>query len=255
MRLAIGDYEKANRTSSKTRARYLFLKAIDICEPRVLSDLLEGEPSQLFSRLPAEIGQGLTCSSLTQSPCTLPLARALVNWAKKWHLKEDWFIDQAIHVLQLWAWSPPPEEEIDVDWASPVSLATITTDEEMRFSFEHRGGDLAIQTRSEIKNDIRKAFDKKLESYLERMKALANERGYLSALKKYKFTHFEMLARYQVQGWTHKRIAAEYDYNDSISVAHIIPKIAEFIGLTLREGRGKRGKDTKPRTRRSPRST
>lgn len=252
---SLGEYEKVDHQSSVNQARYLFLKAVEKCEPRVVGDLTQGEPGQLFKKIPHEIAMGLWRPSLQENKGTVALGQALAQWGRRWQLQDDWCIEQALEFLKMWFFpdSDFDEEtgevvlEIDPDWASWVSFATITTDEEMRFTFEHRGGDLAIQTKKEIKDDIRHAFEKRLDAYVEGLQALATERGYKPVLKKYNHTHFEMLARYQVSGWPHRKVAAEYHYPDADTgantVAHILPKAAKLIGLTLRKAQGKRGKD------------
>jgi hypothetical protein len=167
---SLGEYENVGHQSSVNRARYLFLKAVEKCEPRVVSDLTQREPGQLFKKIPHEVAMGLWWPSLQENKETVALgqalAQALAQWGRRWQLQDDWCIAQALEFLKMWffPYSDFDEEigevvfEIDPDWACWVSFATITSDEEMRFTFEHPGGDLAIQTKKEIKEVQSNAF-------------------------------------------------------------------------------------------------
>jgi hypothetical protein len=252
---SLGEHEKTLRPSAINLGRYRFLKVVEECEPSFRSELLEGEPGKLFKKLPADIGLGLTRSSLGQDRRTADFARALQSWAKRWHLEEDWIKDQALHLLQLSFWPQSPDEEMDeadfeeieVDWARPVSL-WIRTDE---FTFKHPGVDLAIQTIQEIADEIRDSFEKELNSYLKQLKALAKERGGVPTVTTKKREHFEILARYQMQRRTHEQLAAEYDFKDISSVAHIIKQVKDLIGIEPSPKRGRPRLDAKSRSKQS----
>ena len=237
MRFAPGEYEKECRYTSQNYARVTFLRAVGECEPEVWQTLVEGKAGSLYKQYIESQDLFLEYHLLKEWADAASIGKALDAWAKTWHLSDEWCKEQALRFIEFFHYYPDTEGA--GGWILHQLPGKITKPDERRFTFEHPGDDLTRKSRKQIEDEIRQAFETELEAYIQSMLGLCEQRGFVPVPKKYDDRHFLMLARYQVQGWTHEMIRKEYGYKDVGSIAHIIPDTARFIGLTLRKGRGR----------------
>ena len=163
---------------------------------------------------------------------------ALSQWARTWHLSDEWCLEIAAYTLGFWlryptgpllfvtpedsVQAPPPEFHFDAAWG---------------IRWESEEGFVTF---------AQERFEKELGEYVERVKQDAKVRGCVDAPEKREFAkHLEMLVRWQCQGWTSRRIAQEYGYGKMTNskkhtgisgVRKALDETATFIGLTKRRG-------------------
>lgn len=187
----------------------------------------------------------------------LPLQRALRVWAERHNLGErhlpagDWWaLDVALDTLRLWTDYPKAAERLGWNLPGWATYAPIQ-DEERRFRFEHPGWDPvgmanAGETRAEARRRMLATFEARLDEYLDRMEALAEERGLKKTPVKRNrngspVLHFEWLVNYQVQGRDCEELSQEYTDADpegdrvigSDAIRKAIAETARLVGLTL----------------------
>ncbi len=267
-RLGFGGYEPPGG-GSRTDARIRFLDAVKKHVPAVLDDLA-GEPFQLYQQLAQQLAQDddtpmsvyvliITDVHPTSDwgPMFDPLHRRLRAWSRHWHLDADWCRHVALKTLYEWHEPPdkgllallqagplPPEPMGQPrGWAqAAIPLVSPIRDEEMRFTFAHRGWQPMHYTRDVAEQAIRAAFDAHLTRYLDRLECLAKERGLKPTPEKRALTHFDWLALYQVKGWRPAKIADWYhEINEKgaevSAIRMALQETARLIGLPLRPSR------------------
>jgi hypothetical protein len=170
----------------------------------------------------------------------LDLRRALYQWSNKFLLKDEWCRDAALQTLNVWACSAK-RSNTGLDWAYKPEGAKVIADE-LPFTFEYPEWDFNTDSWDSYKKRAMEAIKSDLMRYRDRMIRRASDSGRKPFTEKREALHFEMLAGYHIQGWTQGEIAAKYKYKDGSSIAHIIPKLARRIGLTLRQGWGRPSK-------------
>lgn len=161
-------------------------------------------------------------------------------WATRFHLTDQWVLDDARHTLEWWAQFPQtlsysrlyfhPDgcgrmmHELDVPACPPFE-----PDEENEHEFDKR---VEEWKRRNIAAAARLAADRGLKpSPVKNAPRGTKDPG----------LHFEWLVRHQCQDWTHEHIARKYrrQFNEvkrtSPTVARAINETADLIGLTLRD--------------------
>jgi hypothetical protein len=234
LRVDQGEFEQYEKPSSLNKARAHFLQAVASIEPTVLSDLRD-KTADAYLRLPSEFR--LTVSQF--EPPLEEVFEALRHWGQRWHLEEQWCLNQAFETLRYW------EEESDFDnWAGTgIYFKTLASPKERRFIFEYNARDLTECTRKQIKKEIREALEMELEAYLERMEGLARERGFAIVPEKFTSDHYEWLAYFQVIGLTYDAILQRYEMIDSQqAIQKAVTALSAFIGLPLRGDRRRPGR-------------
>lgn len=184
-------------------------------------------------------------------PDLLPLKYALLAWAERFHLADEWVLDAALDTLHRWTqWRKAAEvlewAYIGGSWWAPVS------DEEQQLIFRHAGWDPTSETwesfESRLRADVEWWLEKVRMEYRPRLLALCEERGWRpTPIKRNRsgspLLHFEWLVRYQVQEWGYARIAQAYTDADpqgdkvigEDAVRKAVKSTADLLGLTLRK--------------------
>jgi hypothetical protein len=105
------------------------------------------------------------------------------------------------------------------------------------FTFEHLHLGLRWQTKEQIKDEIREAFETEMKRYIKNLEEVAIDSGYKPTPKKQDDTsHFQWLVCFQVKGWSYKEIqkhCGQHVGTDK-AVRKAIKETAALIGLTLR---------------------
>jgi hypothetical protein len=180
----------------------------------------------------------------------LRLHESVRAWADRWHIAEEWCIEQALWALSYWS----NQEDLRVERQLPLLQAdelgvqlgwdleipqyltyrcTPIGRREQRFAFEHEGWELIKIARVEAEQRLRAAFEEELSAYLDRMEHLATTRGLVPVPQKRGVEHFEWLVRYQVQGHSYQAIAREA-CRDRKTVADAVRETAALLQLSLR---------------------
>lgn len=175
----------------------------------------------------------------------VPLLHALQEWRDRFSLADDWLLSDALETLYTWTCVPghldsAPDEFIQHDddggvWEPIVAPAAFSLPECLP----------TLETWAAYEKRARRAFDAVLREYRRSVDAYAKAAGLVASTEKRNrtggdpFKHFDWLVRFQVQRWTHKKIAGHYRttaghaYTEK-TVASAIRRTAESIGLTRR---------------------
>jgi hypothetical protein len=179
------------------------------------------EGRALWSELPTGFAEEL-----------VPLRDAVLAWGRTYALSDNWMLDVAMSTLQEVVFLG----DSVTAFAAPQFMALV-----IRKPFEFRSWKLEWETWSEYEVAALEA----LREYRARCEAEAVKDGLKrSPVKnapkgtKNVDMHFEWLVRWQVQEWTHKRIAIHYgravEGRMAIGVATAVRNTADLIGLTRR---------------------
>ena len=217
-RLGFGEVDGAAGEQARFDARLRFLNAIRSVKPKVLDDLAD-KPLAAYRSAATAFGRHalpgcwddlvVYADDEEWAEVLGPLRDALDQWARRWNLFrcEPWCLAITLQTLDVWARSPAWLESRE--WASAYGGFLATRAEERRFRFEHEGWEPTSDTRRVAKAAIHRAFDRELDAYLDRIAALATERGFASTPTKRKDAGFEWLARFIVDKCSCGEIARE----------------------------------------------
>lgn len=281
MRLFFGEYEPANRELSIGNARVAFLNAVRLHIPNVLREL-SGYPFELYKSIGApyvhwwQIKYGgrretydaevstrrsratqqrlvfrkrrdpsQPLEAFTPGERVAELRESLLGWASTWHLGPEWCLEHALSTMYDWTQAPGNLEELmwqqgGGSWMVPTKA------EERRFVFEHPGWEPTHEFRKKIKEEIIRAFNERLEEYLDSIEAMVSERGFVKTKRKNEREHFEWLACFQVKGMSYEEIkesfrsgadagSRTYLSDDTKVIRKAVNELARFIGLPLRD--------------------
>ncbi len=242
MRLGEGEYSKRHQPGDRTAAdawTELF-QAIRRVAPEVL-ERLRDDVLPCFEEARAE-SSPLTLRKVKQAdPISdeglVPLKRAFDGWANSFYLTDQWAESIAWQTLDRWIASQEARDLLQISlpsvtWIPPVS------DADREFTFSDPGWDPALETKKTFVTRIGDRFEERLQVYLAAVTHQFECQGWERTPEKRREDHFEWLARYQVQGWTHRMIADEYSTDAKIlgedTVSKALNRLANRMGLTLR---------------------
>jgi len=162
-----------------------------------------------------------------------PLREALLSWAKRFHLTDEWVLDQALMTLRVWEEAGQGADRLS--WFLPqVENASPISDVEGMFAFLTLGWGPAVETWAEANARIRRAFDRYLNHYRCQIEGLCEQRGWKRTPHKRRGSpHLVWLLLYQVKGWRYGEIARKH-HADRNTVKDGIQSVADLIGLTVR---------------------
>lgn len=239
------DPSEGDQATTVQHARLVFLSRIERVAPDVLTTLRDGVLPQFSSWRVAGAEPWYfmaACArwpSLHAMPQSEPLAAftaALEAWAARWRLTDEWLKDDALSTLRTWHEFPQtltykPLHFHSTGWGGAVlelDMPPCLPFEPTMETWDAFAARVEEWTRQNRQSAQRLAKDHGLEAGPEK-------RGKDPAL------HFEWLVRYQCQGWTHERIATEYEAPSSpdglrarSTVTKALKETAKLIGLTLR---------------------
>jgi hypothetical protein len=195
------------------------------------------------------------CEGAAHLEYVAELRDSVQRWAEQHNLTDPWLLDTILTNLCMWARSSDRHQALD--WMYPGGLMISKKSKgakgvslimgspggvyiESRAPDESpRPYDPAVETRSE--------YFESLKPYLDRQEAIMGSLyGFHKTKAKRNRAHFEWLVRYQIQGWSHRKIADAYSdktlTEDAIGKA--IRKTSKLVGLTVRQP-GKAGRPVK----------
>jgi hypothetical protein len=238
--MKFGSGELGTQDNVTRQAQSFFFKKLRQIVPEVVEDL-RGEPYELYLNFQYEYENALVFNDLFVQPCFEPLLCRLKEWAGRWHLEADWCLLQAWYAFIWWESALDDPENYDAnlheadDWtAYSASYERSANPDEQVFKFEYRTPDLSFRTIKDIKEEVREAFERELNEHLERLAALAKQRGFIDIPVKRGDDHFVWLIQFQVQGWSMQKIANEYGAGRK-TVEEGINAVAALIQLSRRD--------------------
>lgn len=251
-----GEYvEPGEASPAVLKGRRRFLRIVGQCVPAVLETLggdvyralVEGARSK--GAAPSEVLDMVRyLHPISNLDYGREFAGALERWQTQWNLVEPWVWEAAVASLSRWdsALRRHPDSALTEPifwpglwangWLDPLQFSA----NHQHFRFEHSWWLPTKLSRATYQEQIRAAFEDELRAYIDRVEALADAAGLRKVKRKRPRRgetpelHFEWLARFQVQEWTHKEIAERYRNVDPKTVAAACRNVSEMIGLTRR---------------------
>jgi hypothetical protein len=179
-------------------------------------------PSELW-----EMERGcLPNAGLTTMSGSEPLRRALLRWARRWHLCDNWCLDWALEQLHTWPPDDPPSYSLDI-----AGVLTSPTEPPRLPAYRPQ-----LQTRAWYLDSTQKL----LEKYCTEVERVMGDAGLKPTPVKRIDQHFEWLARYQIKGESPADIWRSLPQGDNRgrrAVEKAIHDTARAIGLTSRKAK------------------
>jgi hypothetical protein len=237
---------EGNLALTRQSARVRFLAAVSRAAPDVLEELA-GAP--LKAARSARIDQNVEAPNWLELGASSgdPIRRALLGWARRWHLSDTWCLKAAVLTLERWVtddasceerswYLQPTEGESDGFGANDLRFQIPGSAKEMRpslppgtFHFDPR-----LETRAEALLRAR-AIANALEAFIDRTLERAEGAGLQSSEATARPEHFEWLVAYHILGWTWAKIrerhAAQIEYHAIYQAVH---RLAGYLELSLR---------------------
>lgn len=198
------------------------------------------------------------------------LHKKLLNWAKKWNLdKTEWFLDFAVMALRLWLFDHGEREAQSWERVLPVTREKLNDfiwdsepDIKLNFSFRYktisfsdgywnyeiedskvwagvvrnRFSDYLQSTIGpgirELKGTSEKLLNESIDKHVRAVEAKIKKKGYRPTPRKYDYTHFAWVIRYQIEAWTYSQVARYYNAERQ-TVEEAVKRTAALLGLTL----------------------
>lgn len=216
-------------------ARVLFMQAVSEVAPWVLTNLRDqvlpvcdaAREAHAFNERHIESWPSVSSSTPIHRPYLLPLKTSITEFASDHHLDCEWACEILLRTVREWSLSISKSATTSsrpLPWAYPPASA--------RFPFspgEEDDWQDAKQDHKSIRRFLNGALD----------------RGFRQSVRKLDDTHFRWLARFQVLGWSHERIAKEdKEQRGRRTVLDAIKRTAALLPLELRPT----GKPGRPRT-------
>ncbi len=171
-------------------------------------------------------------------PYLAVLHESVLEWARRWHLGDEWCLEVAQRTMSLWYESELARERLSLD----VNFAMwypLLTDDERTVELRLYGWDPSMERREDAEVRVRTTFENAMKQAFDQAQQLAQQRGLRSTPVKRQSQHFEWLARYQVQEWNQADIAGFYLGDKSKPLVDTVRDglrtTAELIRLTLRK--------------------
>ncbi len=212
-----------------------------------------GDPSvRRASPIPWRTWAQITIDVYAKQPEMSALRDRLSTWSSHWNLTDDWALDSAIRTLRSMEAKSRRRASVDIDGELVLLPPWVVAGARIvPFTFERRGWIPQKQQWIAYQAETREEFEHQLKKYRDDWASWLEASGpWRPGLKRSPekrtrggddaFRHSDWLVRFQVQGWTHERIAKEYDraYDDAVrktnTVADAIRETAKLIGLTRR---------------------
>lgn len=240
-RLGGGEFDHASGDQMRWDARRRFLNAIHSTKPAVL-DSLAAEPLSAYIAAMDRLGRPTMPQSWDALTITVdtddgergaalaPLRDALATWIRRWALDEPWCLMTVMDTLGVWARVPSWLEARE--WATAYAGFLPVRSEEQLFRFEHEGWAPTSDTRQEARASIRRAFERELAAYLDRIAELSAERGFVVTQAKRTDEHFSWLVRVIVDEDSCGEIAREIG-KDRRTVEQAVNEAAELIDIPV----------------------
>jgi hypothetical protein len=238
--MRIGEGELGKREDINAHAQSIFFKVLREIAPEVIEDL-RGEPYDAYRQARHVYRDEVNFRNLFEEERFAELRRRLEQWGERWRLDAAWCFEKGWAAFQWWEADQDNPEHYDADFwegddwtGKAVSLGESATSEEREFSFRYDIDDLSVIKRALVEAEVKRVFDRELKEHLDMLEEAAKERRFEEIPTKRGDEHFRWLVRYQVQGWSMLRIAAEYHFGRK-TVEDGIASAAELIDLRRRD--------------------
>jgi hypothetical protein len=256
-------YEAPGEDVDVHAARALFFQAVHRIEPRVSRELMD-EPLALYRPIfEAELASipedqrpewrafaafphwSAIVSASERDPKELhELRTALLHWAHKWRLEDDWCLEAAAETLADLSAAGDDAEPQALHYLGTPMIKSPFAKSDLRFEFSHGGWSPTLTTWEDAAKSIDWHFREAKKAYRERIEALCRERGLqpVRGTRVRTGDHFEWVAQFQVDRalWTEiaddetKRLKAQGKPGVTAdAVAKAVREKARLIGLTL----------------------
>ncbi len=240
MRIGIGEYDPGN--IGKWKAQRLFLEAIRKEAPQVLKALKEDVLPKCPSTKTVKNLRWFTIKRDRQyNRQYSELRDALLFWADRFNLREEWILEIALKTVMLWRSAKSQAEIEPLHWFIPgVGYWGVVSDEDAAIKFSRSGWDPIAETRTTFKKRMMADFESFLENYLDKLDAIVQERGLKKTPKKNENEHFTWLAKWYVGNYNSFGEIARAVNVERQSATLGIQKAAAMCGLPV--PKGKRGR-------------
>jgi hypothetical protein len=169
---------------------------------------------------------------------SLSLKKAILNWAERFRLTDEWCLDHILATLYEWSQSDQPD-----NWRCEQRVPLIGGDPERHFKFEFFAWHVDAEDWASYKKRLNESLNATLLAYRVHQENNAKSRKIRPARKKRAGMHYFWLVDFhipQAEGKTlsDTEIAERYDGGsglDRSTVYEAIHSTASLIGLTLRK--------------------
>lgn len=205
--------------------RVMFMQAVSKVAPSVLTNLrdrvlpvcnsLRGE--QAFSERHIESWKSVSSSTTIHRPYLRPLKKSIVEFVSDHHLDCEWACEIVLCTVR--------------EWSRPVSKGVTTSSTPLDWAYPPASARFPFSSREELDWKLAKQQHTPIRRFLN----VALGRGFRRSVRKHDYTHFRWLARFQILGWSHERIATEDKQKAGRkTVAEAIARTAALLPLKLR---------------------
>jgi len=237
LRLGYGELEPEGAELSTRKARIIFLEALNRLVPETL-EILKKEVFPYYCPLPSKWSGHLRWWHLKQAGCVIggkqrypelvDIKKALIYWSDHFHLNTEWILNDALNTLFYWTILP----NANLEW-----LPKGSTYWDSRLEPFSVGAWKPIE---ESERQFRDRVKAELDKYIIAAKEMDD---LISVPDKNQMDHFEWLVYYQVQNWSHSKIANTY-YVTRKNVSQRLDEISKLCEIPLRPY----GKPGRPRS-------
>ena len=216
-------------------ARVLFMEEISKVAPWVLTELRDqvlpvynaARKDRGFNERHLESWESVSSSTPTHRPYLLKLKTRITQFAIDHHLDAEWAC--AIFLRTVREWSPS------------IAKIAATSSRPLPWAYPPGSARFALSRGEEHEQKVAREEHKSGKAVTK----LVEQRGFKRSALKHDVTHFRQLARFQILGWSHERIASEKgQMAGRKTVSEALARTAALLPLDLRPT----GKPGRPRT-------
>jgi hypothetical protein len=173
------------------------------------------------------------------------LKASLTRWAQSFNLNEPWVLEAAVHTMMRWN-KVFTSDDYNTRIYSVMFPKLVTDTKKREFeeltatypryktSFTTRAWNPLKESEEAFLTRAKDDFEAYISAYTAHIKNSLRKRGWQPVPKLRKIEHFEWLVRYQVQGWSHAKIAEHYQLASNDVVSKALNKKADELKFSLR---------------------
>jgi len=175
-----------------------------------------------------------------QLPFLQGLAESLLGWAQRHRLTDRWLLDATLRNLGDWSTKESCGEALR--WQYPCCYGTVQDSGRVVVSGIGveilAGPDLAVQPPVYFPaTETRATYLSRVRLYCEITENVVEGQGFKPSRKKRNSKHLDWLVRYQIQNWSHRKIADHHGAKQTLTetaIGKALHQTADLIGITLR---------------------
>jgi hypothetical protein len=256
-RIGYGSYERSDREQSKEDLRNRVLDAVGKYAKHVLADLYD-EPFKLYLETnlcfkAEEVNQRskhiwrrpdwkrkFEGRPITYSSHLEAFRQSLFEWSRRNNLNAAWCRECAYETLDYWSYSNPINQRLQFQPLIKMRTLFKTGQDTRRFTLDCKVVHPQLKSLEETEAELRKAFERKLKTYLNDFKSCAKMQGYVPTPEKYKSKygkeHFRWLVERVVNEKSFQKIITELSikYKDGLdhsTISKPVIALAKIIEL------------------------